>query len=112
MGEDVPMTKEIPVIHADSSYALTKKLDPNGFFVIELRENKIFVEYYKNVIRDNKIVSGNLQMIFSGDNAELLSNAILVEVPELQKDHYIYLGRELMKAQLALQSKTRYEQDC
>jgi hypothetical protein len=105
------MTKEIPVIYADGNYTLKKELDPNGFFVIEIRENKIFVEYYKNVIRDNRIVSGELIKIFNGDNAEKLSNAILVETPELQKDHYMYLGRELMKAELALRSKTRYEQD-
>jgi len=105
------MTKEIPVIYADENYTLKKELDPNGFFVIEIREDKIFVEYYKNVIRDNRIVSGELIKIFNGDNAEKLSNAILVETPELQKDHYMYLGRELMKAELALRSKTRYEQD-
>lgn len=105
------MTKEIPVIHADNTYDVKKKLDPNGFFVIELRENRIFVEFYKNVIRDNRIVSGELIKIFNGNNAEQLSNAILVETPELQRDHYMYLGRELMKAEFALQTRTKYEQD-
>ena len=111
MGEYVCMTKEVPVIHADDTYDVKKELDPNGFFVIEIRENLIFVEYYQNVIRDDHIVSGNLQKIFTGNNAELLSNAILVETPLLQKDHYMYLGRELMKAEQALRSKTNYEQD-
>lgn len=105
------MIKEIPVIYADSSYDIKKKLDKNGFFIIRLREDIISVEYYKNVIRDRAIVTGNLQMIFNGTNAEWLSNAIEKHVPGLQKDHYMYLGRELMKAELSLKTHTAYEQD-
>jgi hypothetical protein len=105
------MVKEVPVIIADSSYDIKKKLDGNGFFIIKLREGVISVEYYKNVVRDHTIVSGNLQIIFTGSNAEWLSNAIEKHVPELQKDHYLYLGRELMKAELALKAHTIYEQD-
>jgi hypothetical protein len=112
MGAIVHMIKEIPVIDADETYTLQKNLDPNGFFVIELRNDMIFVEYYKNIIKNEKIVSGDLQKIFRGVNAELLSNAILLETEELQKDHYMYLGRELSKAEYALHSHTTYEQDC
>ena len=105
------MTKEIPVIEADATYDTKKHLDHNGFFLIKLIENTISVEYYANVIRNKKVVSGTLQMIFTGSDAERLSNAIEHHVPELQKDHYMYLGRELMKAELALKTNTRYEQD-
>lgn len=106
------MTKEIPVIDADETYTIQKNLDPNGFFVIEIRHDSIYVEYYKNIIKNERIVSGDLQKIFRGENAELLSNAILLETEELQKDHYMYLGRELSKAEYALRSHTTYEQDC
>lgn len=105
------MIKEIPVIYADSSYDIKKKLDKKGFFIINIRENIISVEYYKNVVRNRSIVSGNLQMIFNGSNAEWLSNAIEKYIPELQKDHCMYLARELMKAELALKTHTAYEQD-
>jgi dihydropteroate synthase len=105
------MTKEIPVIDADASSTTKKHIDQNGFFLIKLIESKISVEYYANVIRNNKVVSGKLQMIFTGSDAERVSNAIEHHVPELRKDHYMYLGRELMKAELALKTNTRYEQD-
>jgi len=104
--------KEIPLIRAKKTAQRDVKLDPNGFFVIELdRKNKdIRVEYYSNVYRNNKIVSGVLEMIFVGKKADELCDTIAENVPKLLPTHYLYLGRELKSAELALINNIKYFQ--
>ena len=54
-------------------------LDPNGFFVIEIdrAHNEIRVEYYSNVYKQNKIVSGILEIVFTGKKADSLCDTIV-----------------------------------
>ena len=57
-----------------------------------------------------RIVSGNIQKVFSGDKADALCDTIVKNVPGLLPEHYMYLGRELQKAQCALDKNKKYVQ--
>ena len=102
--------KNVPHILAEKTLAKDMKLDPSGFFVIEVREKEIFVEYYSNVYRGDRIVSGQILKVFSGTRADALSDTIAHHVPDLRAEHFLYLGRELQKAEIALRNGTVYEQ--
>ena len=105
--------KEVPLINAKKTPRKDVILDPSGFFVIEVRKVEIIVEYYTNVYKENKIVSGNLQKVFSGTKADALSDTIAKYVTNLRNEHYMYLGRELQKAQYALeQNKKNIQGGC
>lgn len=104
--------KEIPLIKAQKTPQKNVILDPNGFFVIETnrKNQQIRVEYYSNVYKEKKIVSGKLQKIFIGNKADALSDTIAKNVPKLLPEHYMYLGRELQKAESALKNNKKYIQ--
>jgi len=102
--------KDIPLINAIKTPRNKVVLDPAGFFVIEVNEKEIRVEYYSNVYKEQKIVSGILQKVFIGKKADALCDSIAAHVPTLRPEHYLYLGRELMCAQQAFDLKTSYEQ--
>lgn len=104
--------KEIPLIKAKKVSQKDVILDPKGFFVIELdRKNKdIRVEYYSNVYKNKKIVSGILEMVFIGKKADGICDSIAENVPKLLATHYLYLGRELKSAEFALINNTKYIQ--
>lgn len=104
--------KKVPLIEAVKTAEKDVNLDKNGFFVIELdrKDEKIRVEYYSNVYKKERIVSGNLEKVFIGDKAAALSDTIAKNVPKLLPEHYMYLGRELQRAQCALEKNKKYEQ--
>ncbi len=102
--------KEVPLIEAKKTAEKDVVLDPNGFFVIELFKSGIRVEYYSNVYKEKRIVSGHLKKVFTGRKADALSDTIARHVPTLLPEHYLYLGRELQKAQLAFEQKKKYVQ--
>ena len=102
--------KEVPLVKAKKTPQKDVKLDSKGFFVIELNNKEIRVEYYSNIYRDNKIVSGNLEKVFTGLKANSLCDTIAHHVSNLRAEHYMYLGRELQKAQYALEQKKKYIQ--
>jgi len=104
--------KEIPLIKAKKITQRDVILDPNGFFVIEIDKklNDIRVEYYSNVYRGKRIVSGILEKVFSGKKADSLCDTIVKNVPNLLPTHYMYLGRELQRAQCALEKNKKYIQ--
>jgi dihydropteroate synthase len=102
--------KEIPLIRAKKTMEKDVILDPHGFFVIEIDANGIRTEYYSNVYKNKRIVSGRLEKVFVGIKADALSDSIAQHIPVLRPDHYLYLGRELQKAQLALEQKKKYVQ--
>ena len=102
--------KEVPLIKAKKTIQKDVILDRRGFFVIEVHEKEIRVEYYSNIYKDDRIVSGNLEKVFSGAKADALSDTIVQHVPDLRAEHYIYLGRELQKAQYALEQNKKYVQ--
>ena len=103
--------KEVPLIEAKKTLQRDVKLDPGGFFVIEVQKKKIWVEYYSNVYKDKRIVSGDLKKVFSGDKANALCDTIAKHVTTLRPEHYMYLGRELQRAQIALEKNKKYVQD-
>ncbi len=102
--------KKVPLIKAEKIQRKDVVLDSKGFFVIEVRNSEIIVEYYSNVYRGGRIVSGSLENVFSGDKADALSDTIVKYVPNLRAEHYMYLGRELQRAQDALDKQKKYVQ--
>jgi len=88
------------------------KFDDKGFFVILLDRDKqkIIVEHYLNVEKE-KGMTGKLNKIIEGTNAEELCHTIIREGLISRLDHASYLGRELQKAEISLKSKIPYEQD-
>jgi hypothetical protein len=103
--------REVPLIEAKKTAQKDVRLDPNGFFVIEVNTQGIRVEYYSNVYKNKRIVSGHLEKVFIGKKADALCDTISLSVPRLLPEHYLYLGRELQRAQCALKNKRKYEQD-
>lgn len=104
--------RKIPLIPAKKIPKKDINLDTNGFFIIEIdrKESKIRVEYYSNVYKNNKIVSGKLEKVFTGKKADALCDTISSIVPNLLASHYMYLGRELQKAEIALENNIKYIQ--
>ena len=78
---------------------------------MQKKQKKILVEYYSNDYKKNKIVSGKLQKVFSGEKANALCDTIIKHVPTLRAEHYAYIGREIQRAQCALEKNKKYEQD-
>ncbi len=106
------VNRKIMLIKAVKTPKKDVKLDPKGFFVIELdkKEEQIRVEYYSNVYKGKKIVSGILEKVFIGKKSDELCDIISKNVPKLLPDHYMYLGRELQRAQCALEKNKKYVQ--
>lgn len=102
---------DIPCIQAKKTSSKDAQLDKEGFFVIEIVDKKIRVEYFSNVYKKDKIVSGQLKMIFVGTKADALCDTIARHIPSLLPGHYLYLGRELQRAEEALNSGKKYVQD-
>ena len=106
------VNRKIPLIKAVKKPKKDVKLDPNGFFVIDLDKNEeqIRVEYYSNVYKGKKIVSGILKKVFIGKKTDALCDIILKNVPRLLPEHYMYLGREIQRAHFALENNIEYIQ--
>lgn len=102
--------KDVPLIQAEKTPEKDVVLDPKGFFVIEVLNGEIQVEYYTNVIKNGRIVSGDLQKVFKGKKADALCDTIVKHVPGLRAEHYMYLGRELARAEISLKTKEPYIQ--
>jgi hypothetical protein len=104
--------KKVPLIKAKKTPQKDVILDPNGFFVIEIdrKQKEIRIEYYSNVYKNKRIVSGILQKVFTGAKADALGDTIVKNVPDLLPEHYMYLGRELQRAQCALEKNKKYFQ--
>ena len=58
--------REIPLIKAKKTKEKDVVLDPAGFFVIELSKDGIRTEYFSNVYKNKRIVSGRLEKVFTG----------------------------------------------
>jgi hypothetical protein len=102
--------KNIPMIEAKKTARKDVTLDPEGFFVIMVQNNRIMVESYGNVVKEGRIVSGKLRRVFVGTRADALCDTIVHYENDLLPEHYCYLGRELMCAQHALEHDVPYVQ--
>jgi Tetrahydromethanopterin S-methyltransferase, subunit A/Domain of unknown function (DUF4346) len=85
--------------------AKTLHLDKAGFFVVlpQAATGLIICEHYEN--------SGRLAHVIEGRQAALIAATVIQEGLVTQLDHAAYLGRELAKAEIALQTGSHYEQD-
>ena len=79
--------------------------DPRGYFVISLRpEDKL-------IIAQHATIDGFSSFCFEGQSARQLCQEIVREKLISLDEHYAYLGRELMKAEIALKLGLPYIQD-
>jgi len=83
----------------------TLHLDKAGFFVVlpQPTTGLIICEHYEN--------SGRLAHVIEGRQAAVIAATVIQEGLLTQLDHAAYLGRELAKAEIALQTGSNYEQD-
>ncbi|MPZ14239.1 MAG: DUF4346 domain-containing protein [Chloroflexi bacterium] len=79
--------------------------DPNGFFVIQVDRGRaqLLIEHYS--------VDRALMHRIVGSDAESLCTALVEWGLVSRLEHAAYLGRELVKAELALRQGIRYRQD-
>ena len=82
--------------------------DPEGYFIISLDKDrkKIIVEHYKKGKLNKKIIGNNAKEI-----CDTIARLGLVGNFEQAKEHAMYLGRELQKAEIALNQGLNFEQD-
>jgi hypothetical protein len=102
--------REVPLYVARKTAEKDVVLDPAGFFVIEVGKEGVRVEFFSNVYQGSRIVSGRLEAVFTGVRADALCDTIAGRVPVLLPVHYLYLGRELQRAQMAFEKKEGYVQ--
>jgi dihydropteroate synthase len=106
-------------------------LDPGGYFIIypEREEKLIYAEHFTNVINEQglaadpetgeiipceKGVKRICKTVYKGRTAKELCLKIFEEIkpcPVTMLDHAAYLGREFIRAQIALINSTEYIQD-
>ena len=79
------------------------KYDPRGYYIIEVKDGEIFVDHY----------SPDSQRLgqYHGKTAIELTNTLALHHAASDPYHYMYLGRELQKAELALKNNLAYVQD-
>ena len=104
-----PYKQGLQVRLMDAITAIPEKrlrLDPQGYFIIHVRrgnENPLYVEHYKN--------NGVLCHVIEGkDPATLCATLINMELIS-RLDHAAYIGRELVKAETALLTNSKFVQD-
>ena len=83
------------------------KVDPNGYFVINIKGEQLMVDFYKG---------GKPKLRILGKNAKEVRDTIdrlhLLKKPFARAaQHAIYLGAELKKAEIAAKYGLEYEQD-
>ncbi|KYK25515.1 MAG: hypothetical protein AYK23_03550 [Candidatus Proteinoplasmatales archaeon SG8-5] len=106
---------KVETIPAEKDQKMVK--DPAGFFVvfIDKERDEIVVEFYEGVVKDEKkgkkVGTGKLGLVVCGTDAEALCHTIAREELVSRFEHAAYLGRELQKAELALEYGLDYEQD-
>jgi hypothetical protein len=97
--QDLSQRKEIPVMPNNKKVVL----DPAGYFLIRLAHQQIEVGFCNNNHR--------LLYSFASSSAADLSKTIAAQNLGLSTEHALYLGREMAKAQMALEQGSAYIQD-
>jgi len=92
-------------IGAEASFQWTR--DPAGSFKISISESRVL----EGSIRPGRIIAQHTKYTIVGDNAREVFDTILDMGLVSRLDHASYLGRELMKAELALMIGRSYAQD-
>ena len=105
-------SRKVRVIEAQKIAEKHMVMDPVGFVVIELYDGRVHVEFYENVMRDGRIVSGRLCFVVEGKNASALCDSFALEVgKKLRPEHLLYVGREIQRACDCLKNETKFVQD-
>ncbi len=101
--------KEVDEVEAVENKKM--EFDESGFFVI-LVKDEIIVEHYLNVQKEGKleVETGGLNKVITGKSAKAICETIIREKLVSRLDHAAYLGRELQKAEIALEHGLEYEQ--
>ena len=115
LGVDMLVIKEkrrreygrLPNNYIDARGSEKWHLDPAGCFKVELTDDEI---------RNGKLYSGKIQVhnnnnVIAGSTAKDILDTIIERDLISRLDHAAYLGRELMKAEIALKFKRSYSQD-
>lgn len=98
---------ELPTNYFDAVGREKWHLDPAGCFKIELTDEDI-----RNAkLYPGKILARNNNYAIAGSTAKDILDTIIERGLISRLDHAAYLGRELMKAELALKFKRSYSQD-
>jgi len=92
-------------IEAEASFQWTR--DPAGSFKISISESRVL----EGAIRPGRIIAQHTKYTIVGDNAREVFDTILDMGLVSRLDHASYLGRELMRAELALMMGRSYAQD-
>ncbi|MEM4263631.1 MAG: thymidylate synthase [Candidatus Woesearchaeota archaeon] len=79
-------------------------IDPRGYFVIYLKDNKIIAEHFTNEQKDTG-------QKFSGEKASEIYSQIISANLVSRQDHAAYLGKELYRAEQCLKNNTEFRQD-
>lgn len=118
LGVDMLVIKEkrrrefglLPVSCIEAKGSEKWHLDPAGCFKIELTDDEIRNgKLYPGKIVARNIVDNNSSI--AGSTAKDILDTIIERVLVTSLDHAAYLGRELMKAEIALKFKRSYSQD-
>jgi tetrahydromethanopterin S-methyltransferase subunit A len=80
--------------------------DPKGYFVITIRPG-----YSKDIVAEHRDNNGKIANIIKGKNASSIYNTIVKMGLVSRLEHAAYLGKELAKAELALNKNLDYVQD-
>jgi len=79
--------------------------DPKGYILIKVSKEsqRIILEHYNS----------NHELLYriTGSSAEEISHELSRHTIGLRPEHYLYIGRELIKAELALKTNLEYKQD-
>jgi tetrahydromethanopterin S-methyltransferase subunit A len=94
-------SSEVPVIHAESPATIS--LDEAGYFVIFPRQGVIIVEHYAY---DNTLLH-----LIEGTTARDIFSTIINKGWVTELSHAAYLGKELSRAEIALEHGWTYVQD-
>lgn len=81
------------------------RMDPAGFFVIHVDDSR------GNIVIEHYSYQRELLNKLTGESAKDLNNALIERELVTDLRHAAYLGRELMKAELALKNRWKYKQD-
>ncbi len=97
------MGNEVLMIKADEQGGLI--LDPAGYFVVypDQRKDRLVVEHYSN--------AGVLDSVIEGNTSGAICSSIIERQLISRLDHAAYVGRELARAERALQTGERFVQD-
>ena len=98
---------ELPEAYVEAKGSEKWHLDPAGCFIIELTSDEI----RNGKLYQGKIIARNNKNAIAGLTAKEILDTIIERGLVSRIDHAAYLGRELMKAEIALKFKRSYFQD-